>query len=346
MNKVKSQRYGYTPPLVKSYHYSGLGHRVAKESDSFAFDEFGQILSGTFSPTQPFTFTGYQQDNIANTYYGQAREYMPKNARFVSEDIVKGSIFSPVTLNTYTYCISNPLKYVDPDGNVIKLRGNPEQNRVMLQGLNKLTDFPLIQGVDGTVEVGLVPFAPTTTNHFPQGNELVGRMIASDKVVEVHKFNSPSRFNVVPNSLTDASNGVGTGSVISVNRTHQALNQPIVPTVIVPEADANVGQHIPFHIAFGHELIHADRAMRGVLIDPNQLTDHRYIYLDVIPRNASNEVKTLTEHTPLEELATIGLGGFHTPSCVTENGLRREQGLPLRGAYSFPEKIINRILGR
>ena len=191
MNKVKSQRYGYTPPPVAHYHYSGLGHRVAKEvgnldpklpdrttlnlssriedvlditkdynnllerqvdgtnitylwgedilaatqdkttktyltdylgsplrfgSDSFAFDEFGQTLSGNFSPSQPFGFTGYQQDDIANTYYGQAREYMPENGRFNSEDIVKGVVSTPQTQNPYTYCFNAPLAFSDKDG--------------------------------------------------------------------------------------------------------------------------------------------------------------------------------------------------------------------------------------
>ncbi|WP_416386582.1 RHS repeat-associated core domain-containing protein [Aequitasia blattaphilus] len=39
---------------------------------------------------QPFTYTGYQKDSIAGTYYAQVREYLPQVGRFISEDIVKG----------------------------------------------------------------------------------------------------------------------------------------------------------------------------------------------------------------------------------------------------------------
>ncbi len=37
----------------------------------------------------PFGYTGYRYDNVAGTYFAQAREYVPRIGRFVGEDKVK-----------------------------------------------------------------------------------------------------------------------------------------------------------------------------------------------------------------------------------------------------------------
>lgn len=83
----------------------------------YGYDEFGQDLYGTQGEIQPFGYTGYRKDNIANTYFAQAREYLPDIGRFSGEDINKGYGNMPLSLNLYTYAYSNPLVYVDLDGN-------------------------------------------------------------------------------------------------------------------------------------------------------------------------------------------------------------------------------------
>ena len=50
------------------------------EQEVYGYDEFGVETVGSQQSNvrgfmQPFTYTGYQKDNIANTYYAQAREY-------------------------------------------------------------------------------------------------------------------------------------------------------------------------------------------------------------------------------------------------------------------------------
>jgi len=83
----------------------------------YGYDEFGQDLyKREGSHLQPLGYTGYQKDSISNTYYAQAREYRPEVGRFTSEDIIRGFIIQPITLNHYVYCYNNPKKYVDNDG--------------------------------------------------------------------------------------------------------------------------------------------------------------------------------------------------------------------------------------
>ena len=298
MNKVKSQRYGYTPPPVAHYHYSGLGHRVAKEignldstnptshredvldltkdynnllqrqvgstnttyiwdsdilfakskedtntyltdylgsplrfgDDPFAFDEFGQILSGSFTNSQPFTFTGYQQDSIANTYYGQAREYMPKNARFVSEDIVKGNVAVPQTQNVYSYCYSAPLAFVDRDG--------------------KTPTIPSVGHHQGFTPIGFVESRgkPSVSSANPSNPFLqnIARRALSATTVRIVDEEPLGRNSVVQtSSYADSKNTLTTNIISNYEaRTIQAELQLNTPTITIPSTSITVTPHI------------------------------------------------------------------------------------------------------
>ena len=59
---------------------------------------------------------GYRYGNVADTYFAQAREYVPGVGRFAGEDWIKGSIEQPFSLNQYGYCLGNPFGLVDYDG--------------------------------------------------------------------------------------------------------------------------------------------------------------------------------------------------------------------------------------
>jgi len=60
-------------------------------------------------------FTGQRLDDTGLYYYG-ARYYDPIIGRFISADTIVPDFANPQSLNRYSYCINNPLKYVDPSG--------------------------------------------------------------------------------------------------------------------------------------------------------------------------------------------------------------------------------------
>ena len=103
------------------YLHDDLGSPIRITSDhwvneeTFVYDEFGIPLHKHTS-SQPFGFTGYQLDDISGTLFAQARQYSPEQGRFISEDRIKGAQTHPFTLNQYTYCWNQPMKYVDLDG--------------------------------------------------------------------------------------------------------------------------------------------------------------------------------------------------------------------------------------
>ena len=84
----------------------------------YGYGEFGDDTYCTQGQIQPFGYTGYRYDNVADTYFAQAREYVAGVGRFAGEDWIKGEIYYPTSLNQYGYCYENPEKFVDLDGKI------------------------------------------------------------------------------------------------------------------------------------------------------------------------------------------------------------------------------------
>jgi RHS repeat-associated protein len=71
--------------------------------------------SNTKEGSEYHLFTGKEKDATGLYYYG-ARYYDPEIGRFLTRDQKIGRISQPQTLNQYTYCVNNPIRYLDPDG--------------------------------------------------------------------------------------------------------------------------------------------------------------------------------------------------------------------------------------
>lgn len=84
--------------------------------ESNDYDEFGNLQYGTWNGKMPFGFTGYYKDSVTENYFAQAREYLPGEGRFASKDVFGGSLSIPESLNGFSYCLCNPLRYWDPLG--------------------------------------------------------------------------------------------------------------------------------------------------------------------------------------------------------------------------------------
>ena len=84
--------------------------------ENYGYGAFGEDLYQNQGEIQPFGYTGYQRDEIAGTYYAQAREYLAENGRFAEQDLIVGFVEYPETLNRYSYCWNNSLIYADYNG--------------------------------------------------------------------------------------------------------------------------------------------------------------------------------------------------------------------------------------
>jgi RHS repeat-associated protein len=120
--------YGPTGRLAKKagdepmyYHTDHLGStRLLTDTTgspvtAVEYSPFGKVEQSTGEPER-YLFTG-QEIDATGLYYYKARYYDPDTGRFLTQD--KWADYRrPQSLNKYTYCVNNPLRYADPSGNV------------------------------------------------------------------------------------------------------------------------------------------------------------------------------------------------------------------------------------
>ena len=104
----------------------GTPERLLGNTESASmYDEFGMpdvvnmpeaIKIPRVTDELPLGFTGYMRDDISDTLFAQAREYMPEIGQFMGRDILKGRVEQPRSLNEYAYCHNDPVGFVDLNG--------------------------------------------------------------------------------------------------------------------------------------------------------------------------------------------------------------------------------------
>ncbi|HBQ26814.1 MAG TPA: hypothetical protein DD791_10515 [Syntrophomonas sp.] len=135
------------------YLYNGHGD-VAQIVDTsgnpvntYSYDEWGNILSQTEQINNPFKYAGEIHDPETGLYYLRARYYDPSLGRFINKDAYEGDITNPLTLNQYSYVYNNPIKYIDPSGNI---------------GIRQIDNFAmglLASGIEGIKDYKTLPTA-------------------------------------------------------------------------------------------------------------------------------------------------------------------------------------------
>ncbi len=87
------------------------------ETESTQYMPFGSPRPGSGEITDTsYLFTDQEFDTENGLYNYNARLYDPVIGRFISADTIVPQPFNPQSLNRYTYCLNNPLIYVDPSG--------------------------------------------------------------------------------------------------------------------------------------------------------------------------------------------------------------------------------------
>jgi len=79
------------------------------------FTPYGSTSKQTGAYDPKYKFTGKELDATGLYFYG-ARYYDPEIGRFISADTIVQRLYDPQSLNRYSYCRNNPLKYTDPTG--------------------------------------------------------------------------------------------------------------------------------------------------------------------------------------------------------------------------------------
>ena len=90
---------------------SGAGVETAE------YMAFGHMWEHSGSPISNYKYTDQELDPETGLYFYGARYYDPVIGRFISADAIVQAPTNPQTLNRYSYCMNNPLIYIDPTGN-------------------------------------------------------------------------------------------------------------------------------------------------------------------------------------------------------------------------------------
>ena len=115
-----------TDGTIQYYHGNHLGSAsVITDStgtvkETMEYLPFGgyrvrQDLDGSF-PDVNYTFTDQEDDDETGLYNYKARLYDPLLGRFISADSIIPEPGNLQAFNRYSYCVNNPLVYVDPSG--------------------------------------------------------------------------------------------------------------------------------------------------------------------------------------------------------------------------------------
>jgi RHS repeat-associated protein len=112
-----------TPAGSQYYHHDALGSTVnltdgsGATKVSYFINPWGLILNQIGFSENRQVFTGKEIDERTGLVYFGARYYDPDTGRFINQDEYLGEQEEPPSLHRYLYAYSNPLVYVDEDGN-------------------------------------------------------------------------------------------------------------------------------------------------------------------------------------------------------------------------------------
>lgn len=95
-----------------------LTDKDGKVTKKYTYDAFGVEKNIDKNDTNAFRYCGEYYDTETGTVYLRARYYNPSTGRFISRDSFAGKLNDPLSLNLYTYCRNNPIRYVDPSGHI------------------------------------------------------------------------------------------------------------------------------------------------------------------------------------------------------------------------------------
>ena len=81
----------------------------------YSYEPFGKSSFAGVSNTNPYQYTGRENDATVDLYYYRARYFHPTLQRFITEDPLE---FAGGDTNLYGYVLNNPVNIIDPTGEI------------------------------------------------------------------------------------------------------------------------------------------------------------------------------------------------------------------------------------
>lgn len=145
--------------------------------------------------------------------------------RFISEDTNKGDVKDPLSLNLYTYCVGNPIKYTDPSGHKTEIdneNGGNEIYKITVENDGKVVGifdigaeaYWFFVGAKGQVEIAMnekyIAIVVVGGGGPCQGNAGAGIAVGQTlyNTTDIDKLKGLSFLTGAEVSLTPASGGI------------------------------------------------------------------------------------------------------------------------------------------
>ena len=130
-----------TGNLLYFYHPDHLGSSsLITNADGIVtqhveYVPFGEVFIEERNSTwnTPYLFNAKELDDETGLYYYGARYYDPRTSVWISVDPLAEKYFN---VGSYVYCLNNPIKFIDPDGNQVLLGG-----LVATNGMQRVSAF-------------------------------------------------------------------------------------------------------------------------------------------------------------------------------------------------------------
>jgi len=105
---------------MRYYHPDHLGsttlitNEAGEVVEETYYMPYGDVIEG--GEESRYGYTSKEKDTDTELMYYEARYYDPFLRHFIQPDNVIADVYNPQNLNTYSYVLNNPYKYVDPGG--------------------------------------------------------------------------------------------------------------------------------------------------------------------------------------------------------------------------------------
>ena len=169
------------------YHSDHLGStsyitdRNGNATQFVSYKPYGEALVDEHNTSyeQPWKFNGKELDAETGLYYYGARYYEPVLALWYGVDALAEKY---PNMGGYVYCVENPVKFVDPDGNIIKV-ANQQSFDLILKGLPANVRGSVILNKNNTIDVGSVKKALEISPN--SGNlKALYSIVSDDRIVD------------------------------------------------------------------------------------------------------------------------------------------------------------------
>jgi RHS repeat-associated protein len=145
--RLIAQRKGTTLNYIHQDHLSGTAFTSdssGAQTSTIKYFPFGATRSTSGTVPTDKKFTGQRLDETGLYYYG-ARYYDASIGRFISADSIVPDPANPQTFNRYSYCLNNPLRYIDPSGlDVLLVGGSDSTYDSMMEWRQQVIDSGML----------------------------------------------------------------------------------------------------------------------------------------------------------------------------------------------------------